>query len=50
MFNMFQQVTNLVQILGQDVLNELVCGANPKVEFLNQKELEVKTENYLMKV
>ena len=44
-----QQVVNLVQILGQDLLNELVCGANPKIEFLNQKEFIIKAEKYLMR-
>lgn len=33
-----QQVANLVQILGQDALNDLVCGANPKIKFVYQKD------------
>lgn len=33
-----QQVANLVQILGQDALNDLVCGANPKIKFVHQKD------------
>ena len=31
-----QQVTNLVQVLGQDRLNELVCNYNPQIIFINQ--------------
>ncbi len=34
-----QQVTNLVRILGQDSLNELVCGAYPKIVFIDQKDM-----------
>lgn len=37
-----QQVANLVQILGQDALNDLVCGANPKIEFVAQKDFNKK--------
>ena len=37
-----QQVANLVQILGQDALNDLVCGANPKIEFVFQGDFKGK--------
>lgn len=37
-----QQVVNLVQILGQDALNDLVCGANPKIEFVFQDDFKGK--------
>ena len=37
-----QQVANLVQILGQDALNDLVCGANPKIEFVSQGDFKEK--------
>lgn len=31
-----QQVANLVQILGQEALNDLVCGPDPKIKFVFQ--------------
>ena len=34
-----QQVANLVQILGQDQLNELVCGMNPRIIFISQENI-----------
>jgi hypothetical protein len=37
-----QQIVNLVRILGQDALNDLVCGANPKIEFVAQKDFNKK--------
>lgn len=35
-----QQVTNLVQVLGQDRLNELVCDSKPQIVFINQTLLK----------
>lgn len=40
-----QQVVNLVQILGQEALNDLVCGANPKIEFVPQNEFRNKVQS-----
>lgn len=34
-----QQVANLVQILGQDRLNALVCGIDPRIVFINQENM-----------
>lgn len=31
-----QQVANLVQVLGQEALNDLVCGPDPKIKFVFQ--------------
>ena len=35
-----QEVVNLAQILGQDYLTEITCGAEPKIVFLNQTEIK----------
>lgn len=32
------KVMNLIQVLGQDELNQLVCGENPCIEFYDQKD------------
>lgn len=32
------KVMNLIQVLGQDELNQLVCGENPRIEFYDQKD------------
>lgn len=42
-----QQVSNLVQIFGHDKLNELVYSANPKIEFIDQKNLRRTMEKCL---